>query len=133
MPASDQETFELLYGMLKGYYQGLVDGALRVNGFFLIAGGWLLTSSTPSSALQTHLPVRHTAIALLVLAHGLYFFIALRAFLLSRSTERLLGELSYMPSKYYANHCIRPVTVAMWYLSNVLITGGIVSALALQD
>jgi len=35
MPASDQETLEPLYGMLKGYYHGLVDSALRVFGFFL--------------------------------------------------------------------------------------------------
>jgi hypothetical protein len=38
MPASDQATLELLYGMLKGHYQGLVDSALRVLGFIL---GWV--------------------------------------------------------------------------------------------
>jgi len=75
MPASDRERFELLYGMLKGYYQSLVDGALRVNGIFLIAAGWILTSSTPISYLERHAVARHAAIALVLVAHGLYLLI----------------------------------------------------------
>lgn len=133
MPASDQEVFELLYAMLKGYYQGLIDGALRVNGIFLVATGWIVASATSAAYLQAHPTARQTVIALVVVAHGLYLLIALRAFALSRSTARLLTELNYMPPKYYEHHRIRPLTLAVWYLTNLLITGGIVSALLIQS
>lgn len=132
MPASDREIFELLYGMLKGYYQGLIDGALRVNGIFLVATGWLLASATTAGYLQAHPPARHAVIALVIGVHALYLFIALRAFALSTSTARLLRDLNYMPPQYYENHRIRPVTLVVWYLTNLLITGGIVSALLIQ-
>jgi hypothetical protein len=132
MPASDKEMFELLYAMLKSYYLGLVDGALRVNGFFLLAGGWLLTSAAPIAVLHENPTVRTTAVTLLLLAHGLYLLIAIRAFVLSRATARLLADLAYMPPKYYANHCIRPVTLALWYFTNLIVTGGIVSALVIH-
>ncbi len=132
MPASDREIFDLLYGMLKYYYQGLVDGALRVNGIFLVATGWLLASATASGYLQAHATARYAAVGLVVVAHGLYLVIALRAFALSRSTARLLNDLNYMPSQYYENHRIRPVTLTVWYLTNLLVTGGIVSALVIQ-
>lgn len=133
MSASDQEIFNLLYAMLKGYYQGLIDGALRVNGIFLVASGWILTSSTPASYLTAHVTARHTVIALVIVVHALFLLIALRGYALSRSTARLLGELNYMPVKYYQNHRIRPVTLAAWYLTNLLITGGFIAALMIQD
>jgi hypothetical protein len=119
--------------MLKGYYQGLIDGALRVNGIFLVAAGWIVASPTAATFLQTHATARQTVMALVLFAHGLFFLIALRAFALSRSTARLLGDLNYMPPKYYDNHRIRPMTLGMWYLSNLLITGGIVSALVFHE
>jgi hypothetical protein len=132
MPASDKEIFDLLYNMLKGYYLGLIDGALRVNGIFLVAAGWVLTSSTPAAYLQAHPEARTAVISLVIVAHGLYLLIAVRAFALSRSTTHLLGDLDYMPPKYYANHVIRPVTLAMWYFTNLIVTGGIVAALSLR-
>jgi hypothetical protein len=133
IPASDQEIFELLYGMLKGYYQGLIDGALRVNGIFLVATGWIVASATSAAYLQAHPTARRTVVALVIVAHGLYLLIAFRAFALSRSTARLLGELNYMPQRYYENYRIRPLTLAVWYFTNLLITAGIVSALLIQS
>ena len=132
MPASDKEIFELLYGMLKHYYQGLIDGALRVNGIFLVATGWILTSATSAAYLHDHPTARSTVIGIVIVTHGLYLLIALRAFTLSRSTVRLLGDLDYMPAKYYENHRIRPVTLAVWYFTNLLATGGMVAALMIQ-
>lgn len=132
MPASDQEIFELLYGMLKGYYQALIDGALRVNAIFLVATGWIVASSTAGPYLQQHRTAQQTVMALVIVTHLLFLLIALRAFALSRSTTRLLHDLNYMPARYYDNHRIRPVMLALWYGTNLLITISLVFALVLN-
>jgi hypothetical protein len=102
MPASEKEVFDLLYDMLEGYYRGLIEAALKVAGPFLIVAGWLLTSQAMLSQVRSNAGIRYSFMGLILVAHSLYLIVALRAYLLSRSTYRPLEELNYMDPKYGA-------------------------------
>ena len=119
-PATQKESFELLYEMLKAYYTGFLDSAFKVAGFYLLAIGWVITSHDARDALRTDDAARQMALIGATLGWLLYAVISVRVLGLSHQTFRLLTKVAYMDIHYVENHRIKRLT---W----LLFVGGILS------
>ncbi|HEX6749079.1 MAG TPA: hypothetical protein VF092_17400 [Longimicrobium sp.] len=126
MRATKKETFDLLFDMLKQYYQGLLDGLIKTAGVLIIVAGWVATSSTLAEHLRTHRWERYIGIGLIAMGHILFAIIAYRVYRLSHRTYDLLKEVDYLDSRYYDNFLVRRITYLLYYSANLVITLGII-------
>jgi hypothetical protein len=129
MPATQKEKFDLLFDMLKQYYQGLLDGLIKTAGVLIIVAGWVATSSTLTDHLRNNPWERHIGVVLVAIGHILFAIIAYRVYWLSGKTYDLLREVDYFDPRYYENYRVRRVTFLLYYSANLVITIGIIMML----
>jgi len=123
--ATPKENFDLLYANLKYYRDSSIDSVFKVAGFLIVVGGWLATSKEARVFLVSNLPVRLTAVVLVVAIAAVYTLIAIRVMRHSQLTFDRLKELAYMPTEQFQELLIRPSTIMPYVLANAIISIGI--------
>ena len=124
--ASSKEQFELLHGVLIKYYDGLFDGFMKAAGVLIIVAGWVATSDSLSSLLNRSVWLRYFGVAIVTSAYALYMRVSYSAYKISGEAFRLLEELNYMDSRYYAHQRISLSKYALYGAANLLLTAGVV-------
>ena len=106
-----KEKFELLYGMLKDAYRGLIAYEFQQCGFLVVNLGWLMTSPDARWFISNHLfaPVEGTVLLGLLM----YFHVKWVRRWKSKSEQAYvqLIALKYMPVVYLKSDEIRPFTL----------------------
>ena len=120
--ATPKEQFDLLYGELKYYRDSAVDSVFKVAGFFLILGGWLVTSKDARAFLESSFPVRLAAVVVIVVIAAVYTLIAIRVMRHSQLAFDKLKKLAYMPTEHFQEVLIRPSTILPYVLTNAIIS-----------
>jgi hypothetical protein len=126
MTATDKEKFELLYEMLRSYYQSLFDGTVKAAGVLLIIAGWVASSDSLRRELCLHHTIRWVALALPCVAFTLYLFIAIRIYVLSNSAAARLDALQYMDAGCYSNYRLRWFTLLVYCIADLALTVAII-------
>lgn len=102
--ASRKEEHELLYGMLKGAYTGLIDFEFKHAGFMAVVIGWIVTSQHAQLVIASSLPVRVIGTVVVVALTALHGLWCKRWHERSQLSFTKLEELNYMPLTYYESH-----------------------------
>jgi len=119
--ASPKEKFTLLFEMLKFYYSSPLDGLVRTSAILLVVAGWMASSDAVQRQLDLNPWLRWWGLTLIAVGEGLYLYISWRVYLRSKITSRLLDELAYMETKYYANYRIPGRVMAAYCVASILI------------
>ena len=114
--------FDVLFGSLKGYQDGLFDGAFRASGFLVLVIGWLLTSKEARAYLAENRLPRRLCAAVLAAGSIVYAAVSWRVYALSQAAFRGLVELNYLPAAAYAEHRIHGATLTLLITQNVALT-----------
>ena len=114
--------FDVLFGSLKGYQEGLLDGAFKASGFLILVVGWLLTSKEARTYFALNTRARRLGAAALGAGALMYAAVSWRVFLLSQSAFTDLVALAYVPVSAYAPHRIQGTTLLLVVTQNVLLT-----------
>lgn len=114
--------FDVLFGSLKDYQQGLFDGAFKASGLLILVIGWLLTSKEARAYLAGNARARRLCAAALGVGSMVYAAVSWRVFLLSQGVFNDLAALNYLPISAYADHQLQRSTLLILVAQNVLLT-----------
>ena len=112
--ASEEAKFDLLYEALKGYQTGFIDAAFKTTASLLVVAGWLMTSEAARKFLGGSPVLRRTAVVAILIAGLLYGVTSWRVYRFSQRARRNLDSLAYMPTEFYADRTIQPVTLGVF-------------------
>ena len=114
--------FDVVYGSLREYNQGLFDSSFKATGLILLVLGWLLTSKEARAYLAATPGARRLAAVCLAIGFAAFVAISLRAYQLSQTAFRTLGELNYLPVTAYADHRVQFGALVIIIAQNALLT-----------
>jgi hypothetical protein len=101
LEASTKEKFDMLFGLLKGYFNQLVDNSFRHATVEALILGWLITSESARNFLQNNRVVSWFACGVVLLYATFHSTWIWKNYLRSCIAYTQLCKLGYMPSEYF--------------------------------
>jgi hypothetical protein len=120
--ASPKDRYELLAGMLKDYYTGLIDFEFKQGSLLALVGGWLITSDGARKFLLERPVIQAILIGFLVLLTSFHYTWVKTYKSRSERVFAQLQELGFMPIEYFESRRIYPWTMRSFIAIHGLIT-----------
>lgn len=114
--------FDVLFASLKGYQEGLFDGAFKSSGFLILVIGWLLTSKDARGYLADNAGARRLCAGALALGAVIYAAVSWRVYSLSQVAFNGLVSLNYLPVSAFREHRVQGSTLLLLIAQNALLT-----------
>ena len=99
--ASAKEKFDMLFGLLKDYFNQMVDNSFRHATVEALILGWLITSESARNFLHNNPVVSWFACGWILLYAAFHSTWIWKNYLRSRIAYMQLRKLGYMPSEYF--------------------------------
>lgn len=133
LEASAKEKFDMLFGLLKEYFNQMVDNSFRHATVEVLILGWLITSESARNFFQNNHMVSWFACSVTLLYATFHSTWIWKNYLRSRIAYMQLRELGYMPSEYFGPRRIpllMPISFIVVHLGvAILISSIIVSSI----
>jgi hypothetical protein len=117
-----KDRFELLFEILRIYYDKFLETSFKVAGLLFLVGGWVLASDKTWVFLSADPIVATTTMAALVLAWAMFTATCYRAYRLSNEVFGILTTLNYIEREYYSRYKIAFFMFGMVVAANGLLT-----------
>lgn len=109
--ATQKEQHDLLIGLLKDHYTGLVSFEFSQAMILIVVIGWLITSESARSYIQNQPVIAYGMCAIGLMSTCFHAMWVYNFYRRSQAVFSHLAEMNYMPSEYFESRRIPRLTL----------------------